>query len=149
LERLEKTIAMDPHNPLVLGLLGELYYQKKMPAEAFAAWEKAISLDGIFTPEETAQIREAYHTAGISAFLRKKADFGQKYQSPLYTAMDYAHAGDESQALDWLETAVEQRTPWVVELNVDPNWDGLRSHPRFIALLKKIGLENKTAITKP
>jgi hypothetical protein len=50
-------------------------------------------------------------------------------------------AGDDSEALDWLEKAVEQRTPWLPELKVDPNYDGVRSQPRFVALLKKIGLE--------
>jgi hypothetical protein len=36
---------------------------------------------------------------------------------------------------------VEERTPWLPELKMDPAWDGVRSQPRFIALLKKIGLE--------
>jgi len=64
-----------------------------------------------------------------------------KYQSPLQIALNYALAGANSEALDWLEKAVEERTPWLPELKMDPAWDALRSQPRFIALLKKIGLE--------
>jgi hypothetical protein len=40
-----------------------------------------------------------------------------------------------------LERAVEERTPWLPELKMDPLWDNVRSDPRFIAVLKKIGLE--------
>jgi hypothetical protein len=54
--------------------------------------------------------------------------------------LNYALARSDSEALDWLEKAVEERTPWLPELKMDPAWDGLRSHPRFIDLLKKIGL---------
>ncbi len=146
-EQVEQTIAMDPNNPLVLGLLGAVSYHKNMPAEAFASWEKVNSLEGTFSPEEMAQMRKAYETAGLSAFFKKQNEFRQKriaegkYQSPLYIALDYAQAGDDTQALDWLDRAVEERTPWLLELNNDAGWDGVRSQPRFIALLKKIGLE--------
>ena len=55
--------------------------------------------------------------------------------------MNYAFAGDDSEALDWLERAVDERTPWLPELKIDPMWDTVRSQRRFVALLKKIGLE--------
>jgi hypothetical protein len=55
--------------------------------------------------------------------------------------LNYARAGDDAEALDWLETAVEERTPWLPELKMDPGWDSVRSQPRFIAIMKRIGLE--------
>jgi hypothetical protein len=55
--------------------------------------------------------------------------------------LNYAFAGDDSEALDWLERAVDLRTPWLPELKNDPTCDAVRSQPRFVALLKKIGLE--------
>jgi serine/threonine-protein kinase len=47
--------------------------------------------------------------------------------------------GDLDEALDWLEKAYEERDTYMVHLNIDPTFDCLRSHPRFIALLKKVG----------
>jgi hypothetical protein len=94
-----------------------------------------------------ADMQKAYEAAGLSGYFRKENELRQKrlaegkYQSPLNIAMNYAIAGDDSQALDWLEGAVQEHTPWLPELKVEPNWDGLRSQPRFIAVLKKIGLE--------
>jgi hypothetical protein len=40
-----------------------------------------------------------------------------------------------------LERAVEEHTPWLPELKIDPTWDRIRSQSRFIALVKRVGLE--------
>jgi eukaryotic-like serine/threonine-protein kinase len=150
LEQLQKTISMDANNAFAYLTLSPVFYKKKMPAEAFRAHEKANSLEGIFSDAEIAEMKKAYETAGLSAYFRKENELRQKrlaegkYQSPLNIALNYAFAGDDSETLDWLERAVDEHTPWLPELKIDPMWDTVRSQPRFIALLKKIGLENKT-----
>src|SRR5437879_4263719 len=147
IEQLQKTISMDPNNPLAYQLLSAIFYQKKMLAQAFTAHDKANSLEGAFSDAEMADMRNAYETAGLSAYFRKENELRQKrlaegkYQSPLNIALNYAFAGDDSEALDWLERAVDEHTPWLPELKIDPMWDAVRSQPRFVALLKKIGLE--------
>jgi hypothetical protein len=94
-----------------------------------------------------ADMRRVYEVSGYSGFLRKNNELKQqhlfqgKYQSPLEIALNYALAGANSESLDWLEKAADERTPWLPELKMDPAWDALRSQPRFIAVLKKIGLE--------
>jgi hypothetical protein len=52
----------------------------------------------------------------------------------------YATAGDNAEALQWLERAVEERSPWLPEIKLDPTFDSIRSDPRFIEVLKKMGL---------
>jgi TolB-like protein len=63
-----------------------------------------------------------------------------------YQALDiaelYAYSGNKSAALDWLERDYESRRSGVIHLGVDPFFKPLRSEPRFIALLKKIGMTN-------
>ena len=44
------------------------------------------------------------------------------------------------QAFEWLHKAVDQRSGWLVYLNVDPIWDPIRSDPRFADVLQRIGL---------
>ena len=147
LEQLQKTISMDPDNSLAFDFLSTVFHKKNMPDQAFTASQKAKTLAGEFSREEMADMQKAYEAAGLSGYFRKENELRQKrlaegkYQSPLNIAMNYAIAGDDSQALDWLEGAVQEHTPWLPELKVEPNWDGLRSQPRFIAVLKKIGLE--------
>ena len=147
MEQLQKTILMDPNNAWGYHLLGAVFFKKNMPAQAFTAHQKANSLEGIFSEAEMAEMRTAFETAGLAAYFRKENELRQKllaegkYQSPLKIALNCVFAGANSEALDWLERAVDDRTPWLPELKIDPMWDGVRSQPRFVALLKKIGLE--------
>ena len=92
-------------------------------------------------------MRKAYEASGLSGYLRKVNELRQrdlargKYQSALIIALNYTAAGVDRDALDWLERAVQEHSTWLPELKVDASWDSLRSQPRFIAVLKKIGLE--------
>ncbi len=52
----------------------------------------------------------------------------------------YTYAGDKAQALDWLEKAFEIREPNLPNISADPKFDGLRSEPRFQALLRRMNL---------
>jgi hypothetical protein len=117
------------------------------PAQAFSAFERARTSEGIFSGEEIGEMRKAYETFGLSGYLRKVNELRQrrlargKYESALIIALNYAAAGVDRDALAWLERAVQEHSTWLPELKVDPTWDTLRSQPRFIAVLKKIGLE--------
>ena len=55
-------------------------------------------------------------------------------------ALVHAGLGETERALAWLESAYEEKSHWLVWLNLDPRWDRLRDEPRFQALVKKIGL---------
>ena len=145
--QLEQTISMDPSNSLAYDFLGQVSWKVNKPAEAFSAFDKANTLNGVFDAEEMAEMRKAYETGGLSAYLRKESELMQnrlaqgKYQSALQIALHYAAAGADSDALDWLEKAVQEHSTWLPELKADATWDHLRSQPRFIALLEKIGLK--------
>jgi hypothetical protein len=52
----------------------------------------------------------------------------------------YLTLGDKERALAYLERAVEERDPAVLWLRVDPRVDALRPHPRFRALVAKLGV---------
>jgi len=52
----------------------------------------------------------------------------------------YNGLGNQNEALSSLERACEERDPRVTLLKVDPRWDSLRDNPRFVAILKRIGL---------
>jgi hypothetical protein len=66
---------MDPNNVLAYDLLAAVFYQKKMPAEAFTALDKRNRLEGMFSHAEMAEMRKAYETAGLSAYFKKKTSY--------------------------------------------------------------------------
>jgi hypothetical protein len=61
------------------------------------------------------------------------------YVSPFYVSLIYAWLDDKERALDFLYQAYEDRFEWMVQLNVDPVWDFIRSDPRFSELLRRLG----------
>jgi hypothetical protein len=65
---------------------------------------------------------------------------GKGYVSPYVIAVPYLGAGDREEALRRLGRALEERSPNLFLLKVDPFWDALRSDPRFQAYLRRMGL---------
>jgi len=60
--------------------------------------------------------------------------------NPMILAEINVYAQDDDAAITWLEKAVKTRCFGITFLGVDPIFDGLRSDPRFISLLTRIGL---------
>jgi serine/threonine-protein kinase len=52
----------------------------------------------------------------------------------------YVALREIDQAVEWVETAIDQQEPIIATLNVWPIWDALRAHPRFPDLLRKLNL---------
>jgi len=48
--------------------------------------------------------------------------------------------GQRDDALEWLKKAYQERSSWLVSLNVEPIFDSLRSDARFQDLLRRVGL---------
>ena len=65
----------------------------------------------------------------------------QTYISPAYIAIVYTGLGDYDKAFEWLEKAYDDRSEWMLYLNVEHLFKPLRTDPRFKILTKKVGLE--------
>ena len=48
--------------------------------------------------------------------------------------------GDTDRALTLLERAARDHSFYIVFLGVDQAWDALRDHPRFLALIRQVGV---------
>jgi hypothetical protein len=62
------------------------------------------------------------------------------YVDVYFIAMTYAGVGDKDQVFRWLEKGYEECSNQMVWLAVDPLWYQLHSDPRYIDLLRRIGL---------
>ena len=57
---------------------------------------------------------------------------------PLLAAPALVALGDTGAAIAEVERAVREHDPFVVDLAIDPRYDGLRSHPRFASILRAL-----------
>lgn len=56
-------------------------------------------------------------------------------------ALFHAGTGNRDQAISLLEKAVAEHSPLLRDLQVHPLYDSLRTDPRFVTLLRRVGLE--------
>ena len=62
----------------------------------------------------------------------------RRFVSAYCEALIYLGLDDNTLAMDWLEKAYDERSPWLEWLKVEPVFDPLRSDPRFEALYAKL-----------
>lgn len=61
-----------------------------------------------------------------------------RYVSGFFFAEAYVGLGENDQALTGLERAYQEHDQWMVFVDSYPGLDGLRSEPRFQALLRRM-----------
>jgi len=126
---------MHPEVPAFYWNSADVYEQKKMFAEAFAARQKGLTM--LKDPRVIAY-GEAYQRAGYKGYLLAQAQFEQTHNR-LYAAHCYALAGDGPRAIDAWEAAYKDHTVGVLFIRTAPEADSLRSSPRFRDLVRRIG----------
>ena len=144
IEQLKNTLDMDPAYELPHLVLGQCYEQKGDFFHAVPELQKAAELSDN-TPLMVSSLARGYALAGNAAEARKLLDqliveSKSKYVSPYYIAIVYAGLGKNELALDWLERSFADRANGLVLLKVEPEWDGLRSNPRFVNLQRRLNL---------
>jgi len=143
IEQCRKILELDPSSFPARRYLGLAYEAKGMYPEAIAEFQTGVKLSG--SPLMHALLGHAYAVAGKTAEAKQVlADLqqlqGQRYVSPYTVAAIYAGLGDDEQAFKWLETAVQERDIWLMNLKVDPVFAKLRSKRQFTDILARIRL---------
>lgn len=143
IEQCHKALEIDPNFTTAHGNLYFLYIRTGMYDQALDEFEKWAPLRGI-PPETSVALRWAYRKSSIMGFYRKAIELDNRRIYPQLDSVDraaiYAKLGEKNSALDDLEKAWKERSPWMENLNVDPEWDNMRSEPRFQELVRKVGL---------
>ena len=137
-----------PGDPALHSALADAYHFKGMDQEAGRELELQRELAGAH--DAAVRVHKAIASGGLQAFfeVRLKAHLtrAQKgYVSPYVVAFDYAYLKDGEETLRWLQQAYEQREPWMVFMQDEPDLDFLHSDPRFEALIRNINLVQQSA----
>ncbi len=64
-----------------------------------------------------------------------------KYVSSLHKAFIYIGLDNKDKTFEYMEKAYFEREPWMIYIKTLPLFDSLHSDPRFIELVKKMGLD--------
>ena len=144
IEQERQTILMDPTFPPAHAYLALTYEQTSRYDEAVAEWQKFFELSGV-SKDVLNLMQQTYAQSGLTGYLRValaglEAQAKQKYVAPFDRAFLYARLKDADKTMEWLQKTYDERQRYVVYLKVDADFDFLRADPRFIELLKNIGL---------
>jgi len=143
IEQCRKILELDPSSFPARRYLGLAYEAKGMYAEAITEFQTGVKLSG--SPLMLALLGHAYAASGKTAEAKQVLNDlqqlqDQRYVSPYTVAAIYAGLGDNEQAFKWLQTAVEERDIWLMNLKVDPVFAKLRSQREFTDILARIRL---------
>ena len=120
------------------------HLQQGSVAEAQACLDKAEQLTGSSSRLRAlsgyAMARAGRRVAARTILNELLAPAQDRYISPVSVALLYLGLHETRAALDWLEHAREEHDVSLVDLNVDPLYDPLRSLPRFRRLLASMNL---------
>lgn len=110
--------------------------------ESFKHWRWLMENAG-FSNTDLQAVSDIFESAGLTQVNRwllerkESADLGQ-YKPPLSWARYALAAGEQEQALDYLEQSLAARQTALLWACVDPAYDAVRHHPRFQAILAQL-----------
>jgi len=140
----QQTVAMDSSFAVAHGYLGQAYLARRDYAKALQELQQALTFSGNETSFQ-AELGNAYAVAGKKsdalAVLRDLLQLDSKqYVSPYAIALVYVGLEQKDEAMQWLDKAYQERSVRLINIAVHPRFASLRSDPRFVALVQRIGL---------
>jgi eukaryotic-like serine/threonine-protein kinase len=140
-----KALALQPNFPVAHWHLGMIYEKKSMFEEAIAEHKKAIQFSG-GSPRLIAALGHALAVAGKrDEALQVVAELNQiskqGYASPLELSAIYVALGQKEKAFELLQDAYNERSYHLTYLKVRRDFDPIRNDPRFVSLIRRIGLQ--------
>jgi serine/threonine-protein kinase len=140
-----KALELDPHYAAAHRLLSLAYQGKELFDDAIAEnrYWGALTGNQIETTVALAQLYAVSRQREDAKKLVEVVEQDKLMIDQVYRglALVYAALGENDSAFKWLEESYQRREESLLNLKVDPKADRLRSDPRFIALLRQIGVE--------
>ncbi len=150
IELLNKVKELNPEYPRTYQFLTYAYYEKAMFDEAVDSTDKIIT-NQYQRGERSAQDYERFEkyltelkngakNGGRDGFWLVTLAAEAVPIPPYNTAAAYSKLGNSDKAFEYLENAFRERDSGLVWLKVTPEFDGVRSDPRYQDLLRRVGL---------
>lgn len=145
IDELGRVIASDPEFSIAYWYQSFNYLARKMWDEAITTLRRFVELSAE-SVIALSTLGFAYGSAGrqdeaFAVLERLDALSKDRYVGSFWRALVWMGLGEKNRAFEYLDRAYEERESDLAALRVWPVWDGVRSEPRFIALLHKMNLD--------
>jgi len=143
IEEFRKAAELYPDFSPAHDFLATAYEQSGLYDDAIAECQKAITLtDDSYNFLTLARIKAQSGRRGEAQRLLGEIleNSKHRYYSPTLIGMIYAALGDKDKVFGWLENAYQERDWGLAQLKVCPEFDSVRSDPRYADLLKRMNL---------
>lgn len=151
LELLNIANELDPDFLHTYDFLDAVYKAKGIYSNAIDQWEKHNAVDlragsrdvriNAVIRQKVDRLREALRSSGEAGYWRALAS--EAGIPPNIRAYALSKLGENDKAFEVLETALKERYSGMVWLKVSPEFDSLRSDPRYQDLLRRVGFQSE------
>jgi tetratricopeptide (TPR) repeat protein len=142
IEWADKTLELDPRHPHAREHLAGAYWKRGDSDRYLSENLKHAELHG--APAEVLErLKRAYAAGGVAGVLELALEFAANHPQAvpaMQLALFHGELGAIDEGFKYLEQAIESHDPGLVHLAVGPQWDCLRSDPRFQDALSRMGL---------
>jgi len=144
-EELGKAVELEPQHLLATFYLGLAHLESGRYEQALALVERSAELagnapffvQGIGYVHASAGRKELAH--GVLA--RMNEMMSKVYVPPVFMALVHFRLAENDRGFEWLDKALADGDHWLEFIKVFPGFDGVRTDPRYAALLKELRLE--------
>jgi TolB-like protein/DNA-binding winged helix-turn-helix (wHTH) protein len=142
----EKRASLDAGNnddAYYRGWLGLDFQRRGRFKDAVEQYIKCMEMLGY--KREAELLRRGYAQGDYKGGIRDWMEEWEKRSRRVYVpsflpAFLYAGLGDREDAFRWMEKAYQEHSWCMLDLNIDPIWDPIRSDPQFAEYVRKAGL---------
>jgi serine/threonine protein kinase/TolB-like protein/Flp pilus assembly protein TadD len=140
---LNSLVVANPEFPVYYGIRSLVYWHQGNQDASVADSVIAMKKDG--RPERAEAFAAGYRKAKLkgacAALIEElKNESQRQYVSPYEIAVNYARMGDRDHTFEWLEKAYAERSGRMEYIKVEDFFEPFHSDPRYIDLLKRMGL---------
>jgi TolB-like protein/Tfp pilus assembly protein PilF len=147
IEQYQKALELDANRATIHDSLSDVYAKKGMYKEAIEEKQRLLSLSG--DEDSATELGQNFEKYGYDQAKKLMTEHyleayqqaaDEQYISPVVFAIFYTDLNEKDKAFEWLEKAYEEHSTWLINLKTDPQFESLRSDPRFADLVRRIGI---------
>ncbi|HEY8715681.1 MAG TPA: winged helix-turn-helix domain-containing protein [Candidatus Acidoferrum sp.] len=138
-----RSLELDPDYAVAHSILTSICLKTGKIPEAFTHLETNLRLWGD-PPQDIERLRRSYASEGMRGVWKEELRQGLQLCKtsecvPDDVATDYAWLGRNKESLEWWKRAVDAKSPWVLDLAVNPAMDGLRGEREYQVIAERVG----------